>query len=154
VNRAQHPRLWSFLNFLLWYLGSVFLFLGLLMAGILLLPSLSIATPSIDVGIIVANFTLVAIVAVRCKVGLWAAVGASVIGFGAMFLYIVPTMILLLIFRDEPPTFTGDHLAVAGCFVIAAALLVDRWFARWRRITAVVAATGGEREGALTRAHD
>jgi hypothetical protein len=94
VNRARHPRLWSFLNFLLWYLGSVFLFLGLLMAGILLLPSLSIPTPSIGIGIIVANLTLVAIVAVRCKVGFWAAVVASVIAFGAMLFYIlIPAMI-------------------------------------------------------------
>jgi hypothetical protein len=141
VTGARHPRLRSFLNFLLWYLGSIFLFIGLLLVATwLLFGSLNGRGLSIDLGIIAGSVILVTIVAVRCKAGFWAAVAAWVIGFAAMFLYIViATPILIYIGNAklaDAATLTkvGDQFAVAGCLAIGSALLLNRWFARRRRI--------------------
>jgi hypothetical protein len=147
VTGARHPRLQSFLNFLLWYLGTMFLFFGLLVVGILLLPRLSSLRPWAGYGIIVGNVILVTIVAIRCKAGFWSAVAACVIGFAAMALYLViPTLVLIYITRaklvDGSTAMTAfDQFGEVGCFVIGVALLLNRWFARRRRIAAEAATT-------------
>jgi hypothetical protein len=146
VTGARHPRLRSFLNFLLWYLGSVFVFLGLLVVGTSLVPNLSSSPrPLTGYGIIFGDVILVTIVAVRCKAGFWAAVTACVIGFAAMSLYLVISALIHIYLRnaklvDTATLMKADQFAVVGCLVIGAALLLNRWFARRRRI-AVEAAT-------------
>jgi hypothetical protein len=144
VTGVRHPRLRSFLNFLLWYLGGIFLFIGLLLVATWLLFGDGHGL-SIDLGIIAGSVILVAILYVRCKVGFWAAVAAGVIGFAAMYLYIfLSTMFLVYIGElgdGITATRAGDQFGVVGFLVIGAALLLNRWFARRRRIAAEVATT-------------
>ena len=126
----------------------MFVFLGLLMVGTLLVPNVtSSPRPLIGYGIIFGNVLLVTIVAVRCKTGFWAGVAACVIGFAALSLYLVICALILISIGNaklvDGATLlkAGDQFGVVGCLVIGLALLLNRWLARRRRIAMEAAAT-------------
>jgi hypothetical protein len=130
MNAARHPRLRSFLNFVLWYLGCLFMLFGILAAGIVSLPTLNAV---FVYSIIVGSLILVIMVARRCKVGFWAGVAAWVIGCAAMLLVIViPTLILLYI-NNAKVAEVSDQFAFILFLFIGAALLLNRWLARRHR---------------------
>jgi hypothetical protein len=120
----------------------MFLFFGLL--TVVPTSLISAFAPWPTYGIIVGNVILVTIVAVRCKAGFWSAVAAFVIGFAAMALYLVIFAAVLIyigakLVDGAPLLKVGDQFALVGCLVIGAALLLNRWFTRRRRIAAEAA---------------
>jgi hypothetical protein len=150
MNGAREPRLRSFLSFLLWYLGGVFLLFGLLMVGTLL-PGFGPRLASVY-GMLAGNLVLVVIVAMRCKVGFLAAVAALVAGFAAMLLYLFILMLIILFIANTKLVDgtalmgggnPGNPIAAAGGLVIGLALLIHRWVVRRRYLAEKAATTLG-----------
>jgi hypothetical protein len=129
----------AFANHLLWYLGCLFPFFGLLAGGTAWVPNLR---PATGYSIIVGSIILVAFIALRCKVGFWPAVAVWGIGFVVVLLFLaIPTPILVLLSDNRQVWWIFDQFGFIGFLAIGAILLLNRWLASRRRARAEAAAT-------------
>jgi len=151
ILRSRHG---SFINYLLWYLGWMFLLSGIgLIASLAMLRAgykfiapiaptflllagynieLAIRDPFNAVSILIA-----VIVAVRCRVGLWLAVPAWIIGFlGISLLSYMHRLNREIFVWYAPPALSRafNGFQFYEYLVIGAALLLNRWLVRRRRL--------------------
>jgi hypothetical protein len=145
----------TFMNYLLWYLGWMFLLTGItLLAGFAMfragyeVPALIAPIGLFNAGynieaairepFNVVNILIAAIVAVRCRVKLWLAVPAWVIGFLAIwllsFLHGLNNELLVQFYEPFAVFVAIAKFQFYENVVIGAALLLNRWLVRRRRI--------------------
>ena len=141
VSGATQPRRGAFINFLLWYLGCMFVLEGILIPvdAFLLIGADPRGATLIGYGFNVVNILIAAIVAVRCRARLWMIIPAWAIGFLAFLLltFIQHALVSLL---DSPIAWAATRFPFLA-LVIGGALLLNRWLARRRRAAIEAAAS-------------